>query len=115
MSKTIPQRIKKSIEEFLLSTTQLLGDRAKKIILYGSYARSDYHNSSDIDIMILTDLTDDEINEYEQKIWDFSFDIELENDVILSPMIRNIETYNIRTTYNPFYKNVQKEGVVLVG
>ena len=33
-------------------------------------------DSSDIDIMILTDLSDDEITEYRDKIWDYAYDIE---------------------------------------
>ena len=50
----------------------LLGERLKKIILYGSYARGDYNSSSDIDIMI---LTDDEIEIYRNKISDIAYDL----------------------------------------
>lgn len=39
-----------------------------KIILYGSYARGDYRENSDIDLMILTTLTDNEIENIESKI-----------------------------------------------
>lgn len=35
-----------------------LGNLISKIILYGLYARSDYREDSDIDIMILTSLQD---------------------------------------------------------
>lgn len=38
------------------------------IILYGSYARGDYNNSSDIDIMILVDLPETEIKKIENDI-----------------------------------------------
>ena len=93
----------------------MFGDRAKKIILYGSYARGDFNTSSDIDIMILTDLTDEEIVEYSEKIWDFAYDIELENDVLISPLIKNIDKFNYWLEALPFYMNVQKEGVVLYG
>lgn len=73
----------------------------------------DYNEHSDVDIMILTDLNFEEIEEYRDKISDIAFDIELETGVILSPIIKNIEQYNVRISYIPFYKNVQKEGVVL--
>lgn len=111
----IPLNAKKSIEKVIDGVKEILGERVKKIILYGSYARGDYNDSSDIDIMILTDLNEDEISKYKEKIWAFTYDIELDNNVLISPTIRNIDTYNIRITYHPFYKNVQKEGVVLVG
>ena len=83
--------------------------------MYGSYARGDYNDLSDIDIMILTDFSDMEIEEYRDKISDIAFDIELDTGYIISPIIRNIDKFNIRTSYIPFYHNVQKEGVVLVG
>ena len=54
------QRIENIINEFISGVNNILGKRAKKIILYGSYARGDYNKNSDIDIMILTDLNDDE-------------------------------------------------------
>ena len=87
----------------------------KKIILYGSYARGDYNANSDLDIMILTDFTEEELVEYRMKIRDIACDIELENDIVISPVVRNLEKYNERINVIPFYTNVQKEGVVIRG
>ncbi len=64
--------------------------------------------------MILADLSFKEIEEYGDRISDIAYDIELDTGVILSPVIKNIEKYNARINFVPFYKNVQKEGVVLV-
>ena len=52
----IPINISNIIDKFVQGVNEILGERVKKIILYGSYARGDYNESSDIDIMILTDL-----------------------------------------------------------
>ncbi len=113
----IPTKIDNVIQEFIKGVKDILGKRVKKIILYGSYARGDYNKSSDIDIMILTDLNEDEIAEYRNKIWDFAYDLEWDNnfDITLSPLVKNITKYNQRITVVPFYMNVQKEGVVLSG
>lgn len=73
----------------------------------------DYNEHSDVDIMILADLDEKEIEDYRDKISDIAFDIELETGVMLSPIIKNIDQYNIRISYIPFYKSVQKEGVAL--
>jgi predicted nucleotidyltransferase len=110
----MPKNINKEIQEFIQEVQQLLGKRLKKIILYGSYARGDYNKKSDVDIMILTDLSFKEIEDYRDKVSDIAYDIELETGIILSPVIKNIEKYNSRVNFVPFYKNVQKEGVVLV-
>lgn len=75
----------------------------------------DFNENSDIDIMILTDLTDDEIVQYRSKIVDLSYDLEWDNkfDVHLSPLVKNIDRFNYWLEALPFYVNVQKEGVVL--
>lgn len=111
----LPINIQQTINKFVKECNKILGNRLKKIILYGSYARGDYNNSSDIDIMILTDLTDDEIVEYRHKIYDIAFDIEFDNkfDITLSPLLKNIDKFNYWLQALPFYMNVQKEGVVL--
>ena len=101
------------INNFTNKVRELLGDRVKKIILYGSYARGDYKQSSDIDIMILTDLNFEEIEKYRDEISDIAFDIELESGIVISPVIKNIDRYNERVNIVPFFKNVQKEGVAL--
>ena len=92
-----------------------MGTRVKRIILYGSYARGDFNKSSDIDIMILTDLSDDEIFEYRVKVWDYAYDIEYDNnfEIMLSPLIRNIDKFNYWLEAKPFYMNVVKEGIIL--
>lgn len=111
--KKVPNKINKVLKEFINGVNKLFGDRVKKIILYGSYARGDFNESSDIDIMILTDLTDEEIVDYGEKIWDFAYDIELDNDVLISPLIKNIDKFNYWLEILPFYMNVHNEGVVL--
>ena len=134
--KKIPENINKIISEFITVINDTFGDRVKKIILYGSYARGDFNTSSDIDIMILTDFTDDEgdfntssdidimiltdftddeIVQYRSKIVQLAYDIEWNNkfDIHLSPLVKNMDRFNYWLEALPFYKNVQKEGVVL--
>ena len=103
------------LNDFINKIKILLGDRLKKVILYGSYARGDYNDLSDIDIMILTDFSNKEIEEYRDKISDIAFNMELDTGFIFSPIIKNIDLFNMRTSYIPFYQNVKQEGVVLVG
>lgn len=84
-------------------------------MLYGSYARGDYNKNSDIDIMILTDLSDEEIREYSMKIWEKSADIEIDKGIVISPLIRNIDNFEAWSDVKPFYINIINEGLVLVG
>lgn len=109
----MPSSINKILIEFNNQVKEILGNRLKKVILYGSYARGDYNEKSDVDLMLLTDLTFEEIERYRDDISDIAFDIELKTGIIISPVIKNIDNYNSRINIIPFYKNVQMEGVVL--
>lgn len=111
----MPNKVNKIIKQFVQELSKILGNRLKKVILYGSYARGDYDKNSDIDIMILTDLNDEEIVEYRMKVRELACDLELENDIIISPLVRNVDKYNERINIIPFYINVQKEGVIVHG
>ena len=113
--RNMPKNIEKIVREFVNQANELLGDRIKKNILYGSYARGDYKKNSDVDLMILTDLSDDEIIEFSENISDIAFEIEFANnfDVMLSPLLKNIDKFNYWLEALPFYMNVEKEGVVL--
>ena len=111
----MPKKIDNVLEKFIKEISKLLGKRLKKIILFGSYARGDYEKNSDIDLMILTDLDDEELKKYRMKIREIACDIEFDNDVVISPLLRNISKYNERIDVIPFYMNVNEEGVVLNG
>lgn len=93
----------------------LFGDSLAKIILYGSYARGDYSPQSDIDLMILTKMSDEEIVAIEDQVIDIAFDYELEQKVPISVNIKNIDHFEYWEHALPYYKNIVKEGVVLAG
>lgn len=111
----MPNNIQKILNDFVKDVQIILGNRLKKIMLYGSYARGDYNKSSDIDIMILTDLTNKEIVKYSNQIWEMCADIEIDKGIVISPLIRNIENFESWLDVKPFYMNIVNEGVVLVG
>lgn len=103
------------ILRFSQQVKTILGNKLDKIILYGSYARGDYNEHSDVDIMILTTLTDEEIEEAETEIFDLAFDFQMDYDIDISVVIQNKERFNYWLGALPFYNNVQKEGIVLNG
>lgn len=100
---------------FSRQVKDILGDKLSKVILYGSYARGDYRENSDIDIMVLTTLTDDQIMQIKTDIYDLAFDFQMEYGVDISVLIKNEEHFNYWLGALPFYDNVQKEGVILNG
>ncbi len=55
MSTKVPARIRKLMKEFKEGLIRIYGDRLKAVYLYGSYARGDYRDGSDVDVMIVLD------------------------------------------------------------
>lgn len=103
--------VKDELDEFLETIKPYFGSSLKRVIVYGSYARGDYNNNSDIDIMILVDLPENEIKKAENDIYDCSFDLEIKYGKVLSPIIKNQEFFEYWSDTLPFYQNIKREGV----
>lgn len=101
--------------EFARRVNTIMKQHFKKMVVYGSYARGDYTETSDIDVMIFTELKEEEIKKIENEIYDISFDIQMEFGVVISVIIKNENDFNYWLGTLPFYNNVQKEGVVING
>lgn len=99
--------------EFRNKTKSIMGDSLKQMILYGSYARGDYRDNSDMDIMVLTELTDDRIIQIEDEIFDAAYDIELKYGVPISVNIKNEKHFKNWVNSLPYYSNIQKEGIII--
>lgn len=103
------------ILEFAREVKRILGDNLSKVILYGSCARGDDTENSDIDIMLLTSLADEEIENVENEIFDLAFEFQMQHMLDISVVIKNEEQFNYWLGALPFYNNVQREGIVLNG
>lgn len=93
--------------------SNLFGNNLESIILYGSYARNDYDDESDIDVMALVDMDKSALSEYRRTVSNIANEIDLKYDVLLSIKLQDKSTFNKYRDILPFYKNVVKEGVLL--
>ena len=82
------------------------------IILYGSRARSEADLESDWDFLILLDQKAD--RQIVVELRDRLYELELENDTVLSSIVRSRDEWN-SDLYSilPFKKTVERDGVVL--
>ena len=111
----MPYTVHQSIYLFLQQIKKILEQSLSQVIVYGSYARGDYHDNSDVDIMVLVDLSNEEIKTIENKIFDIAFDIEMNTGVDISPILKNRVEYEYWMDVLPFYKNIKEEGIIING
>lgn len=66
---------------------RVYGSAVEKILLYGSYARNEQDNESDVDIVAIVHGERNDLQELLKQVWDYSTDIGMENDVVISPSV----------------------------
>lgn len=100
--------IQNILKETKESLKKLYGSRLKDLILYGSFARGEEREGSDIDLMIIINGS---INHFEEikKIVDVTYDIGLKYNILLSVYPISEDRYRSQDT--TFLLNVKEEGI----
>lgn len=81
-------------------------------ILYGSEARGDAREDSDIDLLVLVDADKLSYEEKDRIIAPY-YDIELETGIVINTLIMPRKEWENRPFPTPFYINVTNEGIIL--
>ena len=102
------KRVRESILELREQLGRLYGDRLRGLILYGSYARGDADEGSDIDLLVVVDDFEDADAEY-ARISPVACEISLKHDVVISCILYREDEY--RRWNTPLLLNVRREGV----
>lgn len=103
--------LKKIIDQVYQSMQDLLGDSMKDVILFGSYARRDEDTDSDIDIMVLCDMSRADIATLNWQVGEIASAILLEYGVLVSPIIENDVYFMDNVAVMPFFRSIHDEGV----
>lgn len=81
------------------------------MILYGSYARGEQTEESDIDVFALVDLSKNELAKYHRIVSEVSSDLDLEYDVLPPIKLQDAEAFQRYTKILPLFRNVVKDGI----
>lgn len=112
---SVPVEMKSYLNEYISELKNIYKDNLDKVILYGSYARGDYTEDSDVDIMILLRISDMEIKNYRELLSELTYDFNTSYDIDIKPIAKNKDEFTKWVNAYPFYANVQREGVELFG
>lgn len=104
----------KFITDNVVQSVLSVSNNVDKIILYGSQARGDNSEGSDIDILVIVDEPNEALYELKKKIWQYTNDISLQQDEVISLILKSMNDYKkMRNTL--FYQNIAKDGIELYG
>jgi len=107
MKHTQRNAILENVKQYLQT---LYSEQLKAVILYGSQAREDAHEFSDIDILVVLDAP---INPYQEidRTSEFIAQLCLDNDVVISTHFISSEKFQNANT--PFLQNIRNEGILV--
>ena len=106
----MPITTRNLLDQYTEILQKIYGKHLKKVILYGSYARGDYRDDSDIDITAIVRGNRVELQKKLKKMWDFSTEVGLAYDVIVSPTVIPYDEFEQYKEKLPYYRNIVKEG-----
>lgn len=101
------------VKGYIEELKKIYGDHLRAVILYGSYARGDQREDSDIDLMILVDLDDMTIKTYHDSLSALDYEYLDKHDVEINPIVKNEGHFYKWVEAYPFYNNVKNDGVNL--
>ena len=93
------------------SLANIFPDEPFDVILFGSYARNDADDGSDIDVMFLVDSSRQTIQEKHWQVGEAAAEVLMDHGIVVSPIVENRAYYHANANILPFFKNVQREGV----
>ena len=99
------------LKKFKREILKLLPEEIETIRLFGSQARGDAHEDSDVDILVVTKTDDWHLGD---KIGEVAYNLLLETGIYISTKVISRKHYDyLRRLNAPFILNVLREGIVL--
>lgn len=104
-------RVSIIMNEIVAEMKKIFGENLRQVFLFGSYARGEQEEYSDMDVMVLVDLSDEEIKQYNDAIIDVMSDASLRYGVLPTIIGKNYDHFYHWVPYLPFYRNIKVEGI----
>jgi predicted nucleotidyltransferase len=104
----LPPKIRDILRQLREGLAEMYGERLRGLVLFGSWARGDAEEDSDIDVAVVLDTCDDPYDELHH-IMDVAWPLSLENTVVVSIVPMSEKEW--RHEQSSFLMNVRHDGV----
>jgi len=107
--------LKRITEAVSTAAYDIFNNKLDRVILYGSYARGDYNEESDIDILVIVDYSAEDLITYRKNMAKVCSGLSLstEDCIMVSVALQDKATFDRYRKALPFFTNVEKEGVTI--
>jgi len=106
-------QLNKITSQIVEAYRDIYGKSIKNIVMYGSFARGDFDDESDIDFAAIVEGERQELQKKLEEVWDKASDIGLEYDAVVSPVVIPYEEFLEYKDKLPYYRNIDKEGIIV--
>lgn len=108
--RIIPAELKLLLTDLKRGLTDLYGGSLYQVILFGSYARGEQHEESDVDVLVV--LNDEKINGISEvpKLVDLADALYWKYNLLVSAKAASLSRFNLKL---PLYQNIRNEGILL--
>ena len=98
-------------KEVKKATKKLYGNRFESLILFGSFARGDFHDESDLDLAVV--LKDPTISPSSEilKITSYTSEIEIEHSITIS--VFPVAKQKLQLSQLSVYQSIRNEGITI--
>jgi len=107
----VTERVRQLVVEFVAAAREALGDDLVRARLFGSYARGEAHEGSDVDVLLVVrDLTFPR----KRQLLDLAYDVAAPAGIHISPTTLDLATYETwRRQERALVMDAEREGVPL--
>lgn len=107
----LSERENQALQSFKNEVLRAVGTKVCEFRLFGSRARGEGHEESDLDLLV---LTTEATRRLKETVWDIANDILLEQEVSISPLVMTEgEFQNLLNRERLLALDIQREGIPL--
>jgi predicted nucleotidyltransferase len=104
-------QVQTAIAAYVRQVAARYSDDVVSITLYGSQARGEAHEESDIDLFVVVRRDTPSLR---QALADLAWRVQFEHDVVISDIIRSVgQLSRMQVNRFPYYQSIEREGILL--